>query len=58
MYLVKCIYMGNTFCNYFTQDIKQLLLKVERAWSTWLVSFLDSVILFLLVTETFSGTVQ
>ena len=49
--------MGNTFCSYFTQDTKQVLLKVEQAWSTWLVSFLGSVILFLLVTETFSGTV-
>ena len=49
--------MGNTFCSYFTQDTKQVLLKVEKAWSTWLVSFLGSVILFLLVTETFSGTV-
>ena len=57
MYLVKCICMGNTFCSYFTQDTKQVLLKVEQAWSTWLVSFLGSVILFLLVTETFSGTV-
>ena len=55
MYLVKCICMGNTFCSYFTQDTKQVLLKVEQAWSTWLVSFLGSVILFLL--ETFSGTV-
>ena len=57
MYLVKCICMGNTFCSYFTQDTKQVLLKVEQVWSTWLVSFLGSVILFLLVTETFSGTV-
>ena len=50
--------MGNTFSSYFTQDLKQELLKVEQASSTWLVSFLDSVILFLLVTETLSGTVQ
>ena len=50
--------MGNTFSSYFTQDLKQELLKVEQALSTWLVSFLDSVILFLLVTETLSGTVQ
>ena len=57
MYLVKYICMGSTFCSYFTQDIKQVLLKVELAWSTWLVSFLGSVTLFLLVTETFSGTV-
>ena len=46
--------MGNTFSSYFTQDLKQELLKVEQALSTWLVSFLDSVILFLLVTETLS----
>ena len=39
MYLVKYICMGSTFCSYFTQDIKQVLLKVEQAWSTWLVSF-------------------
>ena len=58
MYLVKCICLGNPFYSYFTQDIKQVLLKVEQAWSTCLVSFLGSVILFLLVTETFSGTVQ
>ena len=32
-------------------------MKVEQAWSTWLVSFLGSVMLFLLITETFSGTV-
>ena len=32
-------------------------MKVEQAWSTWLVSVLGSVILFLLITETFSGTV-
>ena len=57
MYLVKCICMGNTFCSYFTQDIKQVLLKVEQAWSTWLLSVLGSVILFLFITETFSGTV-
>ena len=49
--------MGNTFCSYFTQDTNQVLLKVEQAWSTLLVSFLGSVIFFLLVTETFSGTV-
>ena len=57
IYLVKYICMGSTFCGYFTQDIKQVLLKVEQVWSTWLVSFLGSVLLFLLVTETFSGTV-
>ena len=39
MYLVKCICIGNTFCSYFAQDIKQVLLKVEQAWSTGLVSF-------------------
>ena len=39
MYLVKYICMRSTFCSYFTQDIKQVLLKVEQAWSTWLVSF-------------------
>ena len=39
MYLVKRVCMENTFCNYFVQDIKQVLLKVEQAWSTWLVSF-------------------
>ena len=48
---------GKYFFIYFTQDIKQVLLKVEQAWSTWLVSVLGSVILFLLITETFSGTV-
>ena len=50
--------MRNTFSSYFMQDLKQVLLKVEQALSTWLVSFSDSVILFLLVTETLSGTVQ
>ena len=39
MYLVKRICLGNTFYSYFTQGIKQVLLKVEQAWSTWLVSF-------------------
>ena len=39
MYLVKCICLGNTSYSYFTQGIKQVLLKVEQAWSTWLVSF-------------------
>ena len=58
MYFVKCIYMGNTFCNYFTQDIKQELLKVEQAWSYWLVSSFRLSNIILLVTETFNGTVQ
>ena len=31
--------MGNTFCSYFTQDIKQILLKVEQGWSTWCLFF-------------------
>ena len=39
MYLVKCICMGNTLCSYFTRGTKQVLLKAEQAWSTWLVSF-------------------
>ena len=58
MYLVKSICMENTFCGYFMQDIKQLLLKVERAWLTWLVSVFRLSDIILLGTETFGSTVQ
>ena len=58
MYLVKSICMENTFCSYFMQDIKQLLLKVERAWLTWLVSVFRLGDIILLGTETFGSTVQ
>ena len=48
MYLVKRVCMENTLCNYFVQDIKQVLLKVEQAWSTWLASFFKlSTIMFI-----------
>ena len=50
--------MENTFGSYFMQDIKQLLLKVERAWLTWLVSVFRLSNIILLGTETFCSTVQ
>ena len=50
--------MESTFCSYFMQEIKRVLLKVEQAWSTWLVSVFRLSNIILLATETFSGTLQ